>query len=76
MARRVGAVAVASTREELRDQVIRLLADPAARSQMGAAGREIVETNRGSSRRYAEVVRRLADEFFSEREQRRRSHRG
>ncbi len=76
MARRAGAVAVASTPEELRDHIVRLLADPAARSQMGAAGREIVETNRGSSRRYAEVVRRLADEFFSEREQRRRSHRG
>jgi len=75
-AQRVGAVAVASSPEELRETVQRLLADGETRARMGAAGKDLVERNRGSSRRYAEVVARLAQEFFEERERRRAARRG
>ncbi|MBX3097490.1 MAG: 3-deoxy-D-manno-octulosonic acid transferase [Fimbriimonadaceae bacterium] len=55
-ARRVSATSVASTPEELAEQLVRLLSNPEQRESMGRAGRELVERHRGASQRYADRI--------------------
>lgn len=73
---REGAVVVAGDATALRSAVDSLLADAALRAKMGDAGRRVVERNRGSARRYAEEVARLAHEFHEDRAARREQERG
>jgi 3-deoxy-D-manno-octulosonic-acid transferase len=62
-----GALRVASTPEELQEAVRALLADEGLRATMGAAGKALVDRNRGASARYAKEIARLAREFEAER---------
>lgn len=58
-----GALKVARTPLELRESVEALLRDEQLRQRMGAAGRELVASNQGASKRYADEIARLAREF-------------
>lgn len=75
-ARREAAVVVAHDAVSLRSAVEMLLSDADRRAKMGEAGRRIVERNRGSARRYAEEVARLAREFHEDRAARLEQERG
>lgn len=75
-ARREAAVVVAHDAVSLRSAVEMLLSDADRRARMGEAGRRIVDRNRGSARRYAEEVARLAREFHEQRAARLQRERG
>lgn len=55
-ASRAGATGIVSTSTELFETLSALVSNPERRSQMGNAGRELVEANRGASGRYAEAI--------------------
>jgi len=51
-----GGITVSNDRELLAE-TLKLLEDPEALRRKGAAGREIVASNGGAARRYAEMIR-------------------
>lgn len=61
-----GAVVTASTAEEVRAEVLRLLGDDGLRQRMGESGRRLVAQNTGASARYAQAIADLARQFARE----------
>ncbi len=59
-ASKAGASQIASTAEDLAEQIRELLADQPKRLEMGRAAQELVQSNLGASRRYAEAIAKLA----------------
>ncbi len=55
----VGAAVEVADGAALADEVVRLLGDPALADRMGEAGKRIVESHRGATRRTAELVERF-----------------
>jgi 3-deoxy-D-manno-octulosonic-acid transferase len=60
-ARAAGATLVASTAGELTTSMNSLLADADLRGKMGAAASELIQSNLGASRRYAEAIAAAAE---------------
>lgn len=57
-----GAAVVVRDREELAEQLGRLLAEPAAARRMGRAGRDVVEAGRGATERTLEMLAPLLED--------------
>lgn len=58
--RNAGAIRVASTSSELRNEVELLLRDKKLREQMGNAGKKLVAKNLGAAKRYANAIAEMA----------------
>lgn len=61
-----GAVLTATTSEELRSEVLKVLNDENLRQRMAEAGRSLVNKNVGASARYAKAIAGLVEAFHAE----------